>query len=177
MIKYALIGCGRIAARHAIHIQKYGELVAVCDVDETKAKALASQYNVPYFTDIDSLLEKEKETEVVTICTPNGLHALHTIKALKAGYHVLCEKPMAINVYDCGEMIKEAEKANRRLFVVKQNRFNYPVIKLREAIEAERFGKLVLGTIRVRWCRDQQYYDQSKWRPFEYAEPTKQLGA
>lgn len=163
LIKYALIGCGRIAARHALHISNYGKLVAVCDVDESKAKTLASEYNVPYYTDIDALLKAEKEADVIAICTPNGLHAEHTIKSLKAGYHVLCEKPMAINVYDCGEMIKEAEKANRRLFVVKQNRFNPPIVALKKAIEGNRLGKLLSIQLNCFWNRDLAYYENS-WK-------------
>src|SRR5690349_9327013 len=126
-IKFAIVGCGRIAQRHAEHIHNKGELVAVCDVVKEKASELGGKYNAkPYFT-IDDLLKEEKNIDVVSICSPNGLHAEHAIKSLNSGIHVLCEKPMALTVYDCGEMIKAAEKTNRRLFAIKQNRFNPPV--------------------------------------------------
>src|ERR1700674_2078110 len=118
MISFALIGCGRIGQRHAEHINKLGKLAAVCDIDEKKASSLAKKYNVPYYLSVDELLSKEKNMQVVSVCSPNGLHAEHTIKSLKSGFHVLCEKPMALTVQDCGEMINTAEKSNRRLFIV-----------------------------------------------------------
>ncbi|HEX8278375.1 MAG TPA: Gfo/Idh/MocA family oxidoreductase, partial [Segetibacter sp.] len=114
-VKFAIVGCGRIAERHAEHINKMGILKAVCDIDYKKAVVLANEYNATAYLDIDELLQKEKDVCVVAICTPNGLHAQHAIKALNAGFHVLCEKPMSNNVNDCGEMIKAAERANKRL--------------------------------------------------------------
>lgn len=116
MIKFALVGCGRIAQRHAEHIHHYGTLAAVCDIVPEKANKLAEQYNANAYYSIEALLAKENDVDVVAISSPNGLHCEHTIKSLQAGKHVLCEKPMAIKVHDCGEMIKEAERANRRLF-------------------------------------------------------------
>ncbi|MCX6208185.1 MAG: Gfo/Idh/MocA family oxidoreductase, partial [Bacteroidetes bacterium] len=124
MIQFAIIGCGRIAQRHAEHINKFGKLVAVCDVVKDKADAMAKQYNAVAYYNAADLLANEKSIDVVSICSPNGLHAQHSIQSLKAGFHVLCEKPMAINVSDCGEMIKTAERYNKRLFAIKQNRFN-----------------------------------------------------
>jgi len=107
-INFAIIGCGRIAQRHAEQINKFGFLKAVCDIEVNKAQDLGQKYNATAYQSIEELLLKEKNIDVVSICTPNGLHAEHTIKALNAGNHVLCEKPMAIKVYDCGEMIKAA---------------------------------------------------------------------
>lgn len=163
MIKFALIGCGRIAKRHAGHMSNYGELVAVCDVDTAKAKEMGKQFQVPYYISVQDLLKSSSQFDLVSICTPNGLHAEHTIQALRAGYHVLCEKPMAINVHDCSEMIKEAEKANKRLFVVKQNRFNPPVIALKEAIDENRLGKLLSVQLNCFWNRNTSYY-RSSWK-------------
>lgn len=131
-LNFAIIGCGRIGNRHAGHIKNVGNLLAVCDIDKVKSKNLGKLYHAKSYTGIDKLLEKETGLDVVSICTPNGLHATHTIKALKAGNHVLCEKPMCINVYECGEMIKASEIANRRLFIVKQNRFNPPVVAVKK---------------------------------------------
>jgi len=162
-IKFALIGCGRIAQRHAEHIRNNGTLVAVCDIIEEKSKLLATEYNAVYYTNIDDLLESEKDVEVVAVCTPNGLHAEHTIKSLRAGKHVLCEKPMAISVYDCGEMIKEAEKANRRLFAIKQNRFNPPVAAVKDALDKGILGKIYSIQLSCFWNRNADYYTNS-WK-------------
>ncbi len=162
-IKFGLIGCGRIANRHAEHIEKFGVLQAVCDTDTDKAKALADKYGVKAYASIDELLEAENSIDVVSICTPNGLHAEHSIKALKAGFHVLCEKPMAINVHDCGEMIKAAESANKRLFAIKQNRFNPPIAALKKAISEGVFGKLYSIQLNCFWNRNEDYYKNS-WK-------------
>src|SRR5437588_8325819 len=123
-LKIAIVGCGRIAQRHAEHINSKAILAGVCDVIPEKAEALAKQYNTKAFTCMEELIEDAKSIDVIAVCSPNGLHAEHSIKALKAGIHVLCEKPMAISTYDCGRMIQAAEQANKRLFAIKQNRFN-----------------------------------------------------
>jgi UDP-N-acetyl-2-amino-2-deoxyglucuronate dehydrogenase len=163
MISFALLGCGRIGNRHAEHIHKLGKLTAVCDIDEEKGKQLADKYNVPFYSSIDELLAKEKTTQVISVCTPNGLHAEHSIKALKAGYHVVCEKPMALNVRDCGEMINAAEKASRRLFVIKQNRFNPPVAAVKELIEDGKLGRIYSVQLNCYWNRNEDYYKNS-WK-------------
>ncbi|MBC7650216.1 MAG: Gfo/Idh/MocA family oxidoreductase, partial [Deinococcales bacterium] len=92
-INFAIIGCGRIAQRHAEHICNLGNLVAVCDIIPEKALVLATKYSVNYYTNIDDLLATETLVDVVVICTPNGLHATHAIKALQSHFHVLVEKP------------------------------------------------------------------------------------
>ncbi len=162
MITFAIIGCGRIAQRHAEHINTVGKLVAVCDVVEERADELATKYNVKAYYGIDELLKNES-MDVVTICSPNGLHAEHTIKSLNAGFHVLCEKPLAIDVNDCGEMIKAAERANKRLFAIKQNRFNPPVVAVKKAIDDGKLGKLLSVQLSCFWNRDQEYYANS-WK-------------
>lgn len=122
-VKFAIVGCGRIANRHAKHISNNGVLKAVCDIVPERADELANEWNANAYYDIDELLAKEKDIDLIAICSPNGLHAEHSIKSLKAGFHVLCEKPMAINVHDCGEMIKAAFQANKKLLIVKQKSF------------------------------------------------------
>lgn len=161
-VKFALIGCGRIAQRHAEHINNFGKLIAVCDNVKSKADELASKYGAKSYYDIDKLLANE-EVDVVSICSPNGLHAMHSIKSLQAGFHVLCEKPMAINVHDCGEMIKEAEKANKRLFAIKQNRFNPPVEAVKKVIDEGRLGKIFSVQLSCFWNRNEDYYSNS-WK-------------
>ncbi len=167
MLKFALVGCGRIAQKHAELLGKnkikHAKLVAICDIVEEKAKKLATQYNVPYYTNMDTMMQKE-EIDVVSVLTESGNHAAHTIHLAQYGKHIVVEKPMALRLSDADEMIKACAENKCKLFVVKQNRFNLPVIKLKSAIDKQRFGKLVLGTIRVRWCRTQEYYDMDAWR-------------
>lgn len=163
MIKFAIIGCGRIAQRHAKHISTYGKLVAVCDIVIEKAQQLANEYKVSSYITIDELLDNEKDVDVVSICTPNGLHAQHSIQSLRAGFHVLCEKPMAINIDDCGEMIKTAERFNKRLFAIKQNRFNPPVSAVKKIIEEGKLGKIFNVQLSCFWNRNEDYYKNS-WK-------------
>jgi predicted dehydrogenase len=162
-IRFALVGCGRIGERHAGHIQTQGLLQAVCDVDPEKATKTGSQYGGKVYTNIDEMLRNEKEIDVVSICTPNGLHAEHSIKALKAGFNVLCEKPMALSSRDCGEMIKTAEQMNKRLFVIKQNRYNPPVAAVKKAIDEGRLGKIYNIQLTCFWNRNDDYYKNS-WK-------------
>lgn len=163
-LKFALVGCGRIGRRHAEHITNNGKLLAVCDIIRDRAEEIAREYPCRVYTDLHELLTKENDLDVVSICTPNGLHAEQTIASLRAGYHVLCEKPMAINVHDCGRMIQEAEKANRRLFVIKQNRFNPPVVALKRLIDEDRLGKLYSVHLSCYWNRGPGYYLDSEWK-------------
>jgi len=162
-LTFAIIGCGRIAQRHAEHISNNGKLVAVCDIEKEKADDLGKKYKAEIFYTIEDLLNSKIEIDIVSICSPNGLHAEHSIKSLKAGFNVLCEKPMAINVQDCGEMIKQAEKSNKRLFVVKQNRFNPPIAAVKEAIDEGRFGKILSVQLSCFWNRNLDYY-QNSWK-------------
>lgn len=163
-IKFGLIGCGRIAERHAEHINNYAELSAVCDIKTDKAKTLAGKYNSNYYENILDLLTKEKDIDVISVCTPNGLHAEHAIAALKAGKHVLVEKPMALSVRDCEKMIKASEDVNRRLFVVKQNRFNPPVQVLKSLLTENKLGRILSVQLNCFWNRNEDYYNLSDWK-------------
>jgi len=163
-IKFGIVGCGRIAGRHAGHISRLGELVAVCDVKEDRAKSLANDHNCKAYDNIDDLLKSHPEIDVISVCSPNGLHAEHTITALNAGFHVLCEKPMAISVHDCGQMINAAEKANRRLFIVKQNRFNPAIAELKKVVDEGRLGKILSVQLNCFWNRNFDYYRKSDWK-------------
>jgi predicted dehydrogenase len=162
-IRFAIIGCGRIAQRHAEQIAKNGLLKAVCDIEFQKAEDLGKLYSATAYRTIEDLLKSEMAIDVVSICTPNGLHAEHTIKSLNGGHHVLCEKPMAIHVHDCGEMIKAAERNNKRLFIIKQNRFNPPVSAVKKAIDEGRFGKIFSVQLSCFWNRNPDYYKNS-WK-------------
>jgi UDP-N-acetyl-2-amino-2-deoxyglucuronate dehydrogenase len=163
-IQFAIIGCGRIAQRHAEHIHNLAHLAAVCDIKRQRADELAAKYNCRSYAAIDDLLAKEPKIDVVSICTPNWLHAEHTIKGLKAGKHVLCEKPMALRVADCRRMIEESERNRKLLFVVKQNRFNPPVAALKKALDDGRLGRIVNVQLNCFWNRTDAYYRESDWK-------------
>jgi UDP-N-acetyl-2-amino-2-deoxyglucuronate dehydrogenase len=161
--KFAIIGCGKISERHAEEIKKNGQLVAVCDIVTEKADALAKKYFSNSYYNIDKLLARENEINIVSICTPNGLHAEHSIKSLQAGKHVLCEKPMAITTNDAEEMIKAEKQTGKRLFVVKQNRYNPPVVFVKKLIEEKKLGKIFNFQMNCFWNRPASYY-QSSWK-------------
>lgn len=167
MLNFCLVGCGRIAKRHSEllgdRVIEGARLAAVCDIVPEKAKAIGERFDVPWFTDMHEMM-RQVQPDVVSILTESGLHARHTIELAPYGAHIVVEKPMALTLDDADAMIAACDAAGVKLFVVKQNRFNVPVVKLREALTAGRFGKLVMGTVRVRWCRPQSYYDQDGWR-------------
>jgi predicted dehydrogenase len=168
-IRFALVGCGRIAMKHAEILGKGfvqgAILTAVCDVKKDRADALGAKYGVPAFTDMHQMMkEVGDKIDAVSILTESGNHARHTCELAPYRKHIVVEKPMALTLDDADSMIRICDQFGIKLFVVKQNRYNRPVVKLREAIEEGRFGKLTLGTVRVRWSRDQKYYDQDAWR-------------
>lgn len=166
-LRIALVGCGRIAARHAELLGgrqiKGAVLASVCDMDIEKANALGRKYGVKGYSCMRTMMESET-VDAVSVLTESGLHAKHVIDVSEYGKHIIVEKPMALTLADADRMILACDRAGVKLFVVKQNRFNRPVQKLREALDSGRFGKLILGTTRVRWCRPQGYYDQASWR-------------
>ena len=163
-INFAIVGCGRIAQRHAEHIHKTEscKLIACCDIVAEKADQLGEKYNANPFYQIEELL-KLKDIDIISVCSPNGLHAKHSILGLQAGKHVLCEKPMALSSYDCGEMIQAAEKANKRLFIIKQNRYNPPVKAVKDLIMDGTLGKIYNIQLSCFWNRNENYYENS-WK-------------
>jgi UDP-N-acetyl-2-amino-2-deoxyglucuronate dehydrogenase len=168
MLNIALVGCGRISARHAELLGRgqiaRARLAAVCDVDPDRARSLGEQYGVPHYTDMIRMAEAEPTLDIITLLTPSGLHAEHVIQLAPYRRHLIVEKPMALCLDDADAMIQRCDEYGIKLFVIKQNRFNLPVMKLKEALDRKRFGKLVMGTVRVRWCREQSYYDLDPWR-------------
>jgi predicted dehydrogenase len=167
MLNFALVGCGRIAKRHAELLGlgkiKGAKLVGVCDIVSSKAEKIGRQFSVPSFENMHKMMGSV-DADVVVVLTESGHHARDVIALCHYGKHIVVEKPMALKLSDADAMIAACDQAGIKLFVVKQNRFNVPIVKLREVIEQKRFGKLVLGTVRVRWSRNQSYYDQDSWR-------------
>lgn len=172
-LRFAILGCGRISYKHVealINNSEEAELVAVCDIIEEKAIDRKNQYeeylpnsNVKIYTDYLEML-KDGNLDVVTIATESGYHAQHAIDSLNNGTHVLIEKPIALSVKDADEIIKTAKETNKKVCVSHQNRFNPPIQKLRRAIEEGRFGRIINGTARILWTRDDNYYKQAPWR-------------
>ena len=167
MINFALVGCGRISKRHGELLGENqidgAQLVAVCDKIISKAEVIAEKYSIPAYSCLHEMMKKEK-IDVVVVLTESGLHAQHTIELAPYGSDIVVEKPMALTLDDADAMIEACDKYGVKLFVVKQNRFNVPIVQLRKALDQGRFGKLIMGTVRVRWCRPQAYYDQDSWR-------------
>ncbi len=163
MYKFAIIGCGRIASRHAENIAALGRLQAVCDIDLERANTFASQYNAKAYYSIDDLLKNEKEIDIVSVCSPNGYHAEHSIKSLQAGKHVLCEKPLCISSVAANQMVETAHFFRKKLFVVKQNRYNDPVQIVKRLLENQSLGRIYSFQVNCFWNRPQQYYT-GEWK-------------
>jgi UDP-N-acetyl-2-amino-2-deoxyglucuronate dehydrogenase len=162
-LRFAIIGCGRIAQRHATELVKHGKLSAVCDVVKEKADTMGEKFSAkPYYT-ITDLLNGEKEIDIVSICTPNGLHAEQSILSMLAGHHVLCEKPMALSSLDAKKMIETADKTGKQLFVVKQNRFNPPVAFVKQLLDENKLGTILSFQLNCFWNRPPAYY-QHTWQ-------------
>jgi len=166
-LNVGVVGCGRISEKHLSALSSdeiATRLVAVTDTDEAKARQKGDEYSVPFYTDYHGMLEAHPEIDVINVLTPTGYHAEHVIDLARYGKHIIVEKPMALRVDDCRRMIEACRDAGGRLFVVKQNRFNRAVMAARAVLEQGRFGRMVIGALRVRWRRDQAYYDQAAWR-------------
>ncbi|MEP6622314.1 MAG: Gfo/Idh/MocA family oxidoreductase, partial [bacterium] len=164
-VRVALVGCGRISKNHLDAIAKVSELelVSVADVDMQRAERVGAERGVPAFSSLEEMLAAVP-SDLVTICTPSGLHPPHGIVAARAGRHVLTEKPMAISLEGADALVQACDAAGLHLFVVKQNRLNPPIQLLKAAIDKGRFGRIYMANTTVRWTRPQEYYDQESWR-------------
>jgi len=165
-IRIGLVGCGRISKNHFASIERHSdnlELVAVCDNNLDTLNIATDQYKVTGYASLSEMLDNE-DLDIVSICTPSGIHPDQTIELAEAGIHVISEKPMATRWNDGLKMVKACDAANVRLFVVKQNRRNITLQLLKRAIEEKRFGRIYMVNLNVFWTRPQEYYDQAKWR-------------
>ncbi len=169
-MKYALIGCGRIAVNHIkAAVNNKLDIAAVCDTLPEKMDALLEKFDlqsdgsIKRYTDYKEMIEKEKP-ELASIATESGIHAEVALYCIDKGVNVIIEKPMAMSMEDADKIIKAAEAKNVKVSACHQNRFNVAIQELRKALEAGRFGKLSHGSIHVRWNRDHGYYDQASWR-------------
>ncbi len=165
-IRIAVVGCGRISNNHLKSIEMHKddlELVAVCDTNRELLGKVSGELGVPGFNNMDIMLQ-EMELDMVSICTPSGIHPQQVIKAAQAGVHVVTEKPMATRWKDGVEMVRACDEARVRLFVVKQNRRNSTLQLLKRAVKEKRFGRIHMVCLNVFWTRPQEYYDSAAWR-------------
>lgn len=165
-VRFALIGCGRITGNHldVLSTLPRATIAAVCDLTPERARAYGERLGVPWYTNYHEMLVSE-QTDVVCILTPSGMHALHALDILERyGTHLIIEKPPALRIGDLTRVQEAASAAGRRLFPVYQNRYNKAVRKVHGEMRDGALGQPLLGSVRVRWCRPQRYYDQSVWR-------------
>jgi UDP-N-acetyl-2-amino-2-deoxyglucuronate dehydrogenase len=167
-VRFALLGCGNIARKHAHALHEYlseAEIGAFIDLNLTRAQEFSAKYGAPAFASISEMMQAVgDDIDVFSVLTPSGTHCSNVLELAPYGRPIVVEKPLALRLEDADRMIESCDMHGSKLFVVHQNRYNLPIVKAREALEQGRFGRLVLGTIRLRWTRDQAYYDSESWR-------------
>lgn len=162
----AVLGYGHIALKHIAAINALGDqfrLTGICDANPAAVERAMQEQKVDGYTQLTDMLQKSN-ADIVTICTPTGLHAAQTITIANAKKHIICEKPLATRWQDSLAMVKACDANQVQLFVVKQNRANPTLQLLKDAIVQNRFGRIYQININVFWTRPQDYYSQSKWR-------------
>lgn len=164
-IKFAVIGQGHIGKRHAEMVRRNPdcELVAVCDI-RSKEETGCTEIQEPYFSSVEELLSSGLEFDVVNVCTPNGLHAQHSIAALETGHHIVVEKPMGLTRAECENVIFTALNRHKQVFAVMQNRFSPPARWLKSLVESGTLGKIYMVQINCYWNRDTRYYKAGSWK-------------
>lgn len=168
-MNYGLIGCGRISTNHIKACIENGiSIVAVCDISEENMDTLLKKHhleesNIVRYRDYKEMLAEES-IDFVSIATESGLHAEIALYCIQQGVHTIIEKPMAMSMEDCDQIIALSEEKGVKVAACHQNRFNVSVQKLRKKLEEECFGQLSHGTIHVRWNRGKDYYEQAPWR-------------
>jgi UDP-N-acetyl-2-amino-2-deoxyglucuronate dehydrogenase len=164
--KFAVAGFGHIGRRHAsiIKQQQHGALVAVIDTDISLEHKVRDEFNIPLFSSVAGLKSSGIETDVIAICTPNGFHTSQALEALEAGYHVVIEKPMGLSAASCEQVIAAAEKYNRKIFCVMQNRYSPAAMWLKKTVEEGLLGEIFLVQLNCMWNRNNNYYAENNWR-------------
>ena len=164
-IGYAVLGLGiGMAHAEAAAASAHAELVALCDLDEARLQKAAALYpDATLYTDVDAMLA-DPRVDIVSICLPSAMHADYAVRAMEAGKHVLVEKPLDITCERAMRIEEARLRTGKKCGVVLQNRFNLNMYPIREAMQAGRLGKLILGTFAVKWYREQRYYDRGGWR-------------
>jgi len=163
-LKTAVIGYGKVAHTHAEALASIpeSEFVAVCGRDATKARAFGDRYGVRAFTSVEEMVGAG--AEAVVVATPHPAHAAVSVPALRSGAHVIVEKPLASSLADCDAMIGAARAGGRTLAMISQRRLYAPTRRVREAIDAGKLGRPVLGTVTMLGWRSAEYYRSDPWR-------------
>ena len=164
-IRFGLVGCGVIGPVHAEALASLPDarLVAVADLNMERAQKLTAQYGGTPYPDLQSMLQHEP-LDVVIICTPSGLHGGHACQVMRAGRHVIVEKPMEIRHEALDEMLRVQQETGMKLAVISQHRFDPASQQVRQLVEEKAFGRLVMGNALIPWWRSQAYYDSGAWR-------------
>jgi UDP-N-acetyl-2-amino-2-deoxyglucuronate dehydrogenase len=164
-INFAVVGCGHVGKRHAEIVMRNPEteLVALCDVRPEEELGLES-FAVPYFKSMEEMFAAVPEIKVVSICTPNGLHAEQCIKALEHRKHVVCEKPMGLTKAECEKVIYKALQVSRQVFAVMQNRYSPPSVWIKEVVDQKIMGDIYMVQLNCYWNRDDRYYQKGSWK-------------
>ncbi len=165
-IRFGIVGCGAIGPTHAGAIAQMSgvELVAVADLLPNRAKAVADKFNVPKVYREQSELLNDPSVDVVCLCTPSGMHGDGAVAALRAGKHVVVEKPMEISTAACDRMIAAQRETGKLLTVISQHRFDAATRLVKDLIDTGKLGRIILATAEVKWWRTQKYYDEGDWR-------------
>jgi predicted dehydrogenase len=164
-VKFAVIGAGHIGKRHAEMIMRNpdAELVAISDILPAEKLGLEN-YPVPYFNSAEALFNSGLEFDVVNVCSPNGLHASHSILALENKKHIVCEKPMGLSKAECEQVIYSALRVSRQVFCVMQNRYSPPSVWIKDVIEKQLLGDIYMVQLNCYWNRDDRYYKKDTWK-------------
>jgi UDP-N-acetyl-2-amino-2-deoxyglucuronate dehydrogenase len=167
-LKFALIGCGTTARKHAHVLQGHvpgASIGAFVDLVPSRAEKFSAEYSAPCFATVREMMDALGDgIDVLSVLTPSGMHCANVLELAGYGRPIVVEKPLALRLDDADRMIDACDNHGVKLFVVHQNRYNVPIVRAREALQQGRFGRLVLGTVRLRWTRDQAYYDSETWR-------------
>ena len=171
MIKFAIIGQGHIGKRHAEMVRRNSgaELVAVCDV-LSKSQTGNAEIKESYYQSVDELLNQHADVDVVSVCTPNGLHAAHALKVLEASKHVVMEKPMALLKSDCENIIYKALQNHRQVFCVMQNRYSPPAVWVKDVVDKKIIGEVFMVQLNCYWNRDERYYKNGGWKGTQHLD-------
>jgi UDP-N-acetyl-2-amino-2-deoxyglucuronate dehydrogenase len=164
-VKFAIIGAGHIGKRHAEMVLRNedAELIAICDIKKKEELGLEN-FDVPYFDSVEAMLDSGLDFDVVNICSPNGLHAKHSVQALEQRKHIVCEKPMGLTKAECEQVIYTSLRVSRQVFCVMQNRYSPPSAWIKDVIERGIMGKIFMVQLNCYWNRDERYYKAGSWK-------------
>jgi predicted dehydrogenase len=164
-IKFAIVGCGHIGKRHAEMARRNdeSELVGFCDIKPKEELGL-EDFDVPFYNSLEDLLAAGLDIDVISICTPNGLHSEQSVKVLESGYHVVVEKPMGLSKANCERVIYKALKSNKHVFCVMQNRYSPPSVWIKDMMRNKRLGDILMVQMNCYWNRDSRYYKKGGWK-------------